>query len=112
MSNIKSDILCNICNKNYASRTSLYNHNKRFHQSIDNSTSSKNKSKNSSKIVKKISKEVKNTINNNSSNYNCRKCNKLCNSKQSRWYHEKHCNNIILYDNNKIAQLEKEINKL
>ena len=112
MSNTKSDISCNICNKNYASRTSLYNHNKRFHQCISNSTTSQNKSKNNIKTVKNSSKKVKNTITNNSSNYNCRKCNKICNSKQSRWYHENHCNNIILYDNNKIEQLEKEINEL
>ena len=46
----------------------------------------------------------------------CLYCNKIFTSKQSKYKHIKNkvCtkNDIILYDNNKIEQLEKEINEL
>ena len=113
MSKIKSEFHCIICNKNYASQSSLCNHKKRFHQSIQNNTSCLLTSE---KVNLWSENGLKKSDNNNDKcmkEYNCRKCNKIYYNKQSRWSHEKICknNNIILYDN-KIEQLEKEIFEL
>jgi hypothetical protein len=56
---------CNICNKSYASKSSLRNHNNKFHKTpVENN------------VVKP---------------YNCRICCKLYNTSNSRWKHEKLC---------------------
>jgi len=112
MTENKSVFGCKICNKNYASYNSLGNHNRKFHNSIHNDVKGQKQSKNNTLLVKKGQKKSKNNINDYMKDYNCRKCNKICNNKQSRWYHEKICKNeIILYDN-KIEQLENKIIEL
>ena len=58
---------CNICNKIYASKNSLYNHNKKFHTNIENEI-----------IIK---------------NYLCKICNKIFTSRQGKYQHEKICKN-------------------
>jgi hypothetical protein len=65
---------CNLCNKNYASKSSLRNHNTKFH---------------------------KKSVETNIKSYNCRICNKLYNNSNSRWKHEKICKQRKL-SNNKI----------
>ena len=109
MSELKSEFHCIICNKNYASQSSLCNHKKRFHQSIEKSKS-KVLVKDKSKGLVKDKSKGKNICNN---------CNKIFSCKQSKYEHIKNkvCNNtnIILYDNeldelkNKIIELENKI---
>ena len=115
MSIIKSVFECKTCNKNYKSYNSLGNHNRRFHQSILQKNISENIGKiseTSNKLSEKLGKISEDIISKNMKVYNCRKCNKIYYNLQSRWSHEKICNNnIILYDN-KIEQLENKIIEL
>ena len=96
--------ICKICNKNYKTYKSLWNHNDNYHKVdiiqniIQNhpTTSSKNHPKSSMM------------------EYQCRKCNKKYKYVQGRWKHEQTCTN----DQNKkindllikVEQLEKKIN--
>jgi hypothetical protein len=84
---------CNICNKNYASQSSLCNHNKKFHNN------------NNKSIISQISTNDKSNIN-VIKEYDCRYCNKSYNHFQSRWKHEQSCK---IKNDNKIEQLEKTI---
>ena len=82
---------CKICDKNFSSYKSLWNHNKNFHkQSIFNEQNDK--------ILK----------------YKCKFCNNYYKHLQSRWKHEKTCkyNNKIQLLEEKNKQLEEMINKL
>jgi hypothetical protein len=109
----KKDFLCNICNKNYASASSLCNHNKKYHQSIQNNFSLKcqenvkkcqEMSSERQENVKKCQK-ILNQL------YNCRYCNKFYDKRQSRWYHEQKCE-LKNNKNNELEILKNEINKL
>ena len=84
---------CNKCNKNYASQSSLCNHNKKFHNN------------NNKSIISQISTNDKSNIN-KIKVYDCRYCNKSYNHFQSRWKHEQSCK---IKNDNKIEQLEKTI---
>jgi hypothetical protein len=100
--NDKSEFKCNVCNKYYSSKSSLCNHNKKFH--INN-------------VIKSNMNEIKSNTNviksNNDSNkdYICRYCNRIFKMRQYRWSHEQKCKNK---ENNKdkIKQLETTINEL
>ena len=89
---------CNICNKTYSSASSLWNHNKKFHNpnvSI--------KETNVSKIGQIVS--IKN------SGLNCKFCNKIFSTPQNRWKHEnKVCKNKKL--NIQLEKQNEEIKKL
>lgn len=85
--------MCIICNKEYRSYKSLWNHNKIYHKlnTIEN------------EII-----QVKKT-------YNCKYCNKIYKIKQSKYYHEKKCkqntnNEIKKNINNEINNLKKNTN--
>jgi hypothetical protein len=41
--------------------------------------------------------------------FNCRKCNKIYKYKQSRWFHEKKCNEIIIQNQNAISEVNTNI---
>ena len=88
-------ISCNICNKYYASQSSLCNHNKKFHQkNINNNEKlpiSSNKLPISSNIVL--------------NNYKCRYCDNIYEKVKTRWAHEQKCK--IIKQNN--IELDKEI---
>jgi hypothetical protein len=108
--NNNSDVLkifkCNICNKNYSSQSSLCNHNKKFH-----TNNMSNNVNNISNNVNIMSNDVNNTL---SKKYKCDYCYKICNSRQSKWVHQKICkqkNNTI--DNNTINNktLEKQFDE-
>ena len=101
----KKEYLCKICNKNYASASSLCNHNKKFHNNVQKNNnqvlsseyqvlSSKHQVLSSENEVLKIKK------------YNCRHCDKSYDILQSRWFHEQKCK---IKDDKK---LKIEINKL
>jgi hypothetical protein len=85
-SELESNLSCKICNKIYASMSSLCNHNKKFHSKVviqcntiltDNNT-------------KVILNEIK-----------CNFCNRIFNNRQNKWKHEKICKN-----NNNNSELE------
>lgn len=93
--------ICENCNKEYASRQSRWNHNKKCQVSLSKSIltdSSKSKSKS---ILKNKSGESEVKI------FNCSFCDKIYKHKQSKYKHEKICE----YKNkeiNKIKILEKQ----
>ena len=91
---------CKLCNKNYSSYKSLWNHNKKFHNNIVNQMS--NVVKNTSNNVKQSSNIIK--------QYHCSYCDKCFEIRQTRWAHEQKCKNI----NNKDKQIEllREENEL
>ncbi len=80
-------IICQHCNKEYASYASRSNHVKKYHNSIvtknvTNVTS--NVTKCNKNVTEIINKEVDKTK-------SCKHCNKQFNSRQTRWRHEKTC---------------------
>lgn len=85
---------CKVCNKNYSSASSLWNHNSKFHKIhiIPDNTL----------II------PDNTLIIPNKKYNCRSCLKLFTNFQNRWKHEKICK----YKKEKILELEKKINNL
>jgi hypothetical protein len=107
--NSLSCIRCNICNKSYASRSSLCNHNRKFHS---------NNVKDVKDCVKDCVKDVKDIKDINEKKvktYNCDLCNKLFSSRQSLYEHKiKVCrikqNNIwyIMHDNEKMIISKKD----
>jgi len=73
---------CKICNKQYVSYQSWWNHNKKFHeQNVDISE----KHTNSSDYIQKS--DIK--------TYLCRKCNTEFTNVKTRWSHEKKCKKDI-----------------
>jgi hypothetical protein len=71
------DFSCNLCNKYYASQSSLCNHNNKFHKD--------------------------NIIHYETKQYNCSYCNKIFKMRQYKWKHEQSCKikNNIQENNNK-----------
>jgi hypothetical protein len=95
---------CNICNKNYNSYQSLWNHNKKFHN---------NNFKNNNLLTTNNNLLTTNNnllTTNEIKTYNCKYCNKIYNLQQSRWKHEQKCKSIN--DNNKDKDIELEKIKL
>ena len=82
--NHKSEFRCNICNKNYASKSSLCNHNKKFHNT-KNIFCSEKLLKSSEKLLKS-SEKIK--------NYDCKICNKSFLNVKTRWSHQKKCKDL------------------
>ncbi len=101
---------CKICNKNYSSYKSLWNHTKQFH-----TTNVKNVKQN----VKNVKQNVKNVKqdNNKDSQENtkksliCENCNKIFNTRPAKSIHKKKCM-IILNNNDKLSILEEQNNHL
>jgi hypothetical protein len=98
---------CNKCNKYYKSKSSLCNHNKKFHQLYQpniNQISTIN-----SPIINQISTKK----------YICKYCNKSYNINQSKWKHQKKCklnNNIntdiLTQENNQLKKENLELKEL
>jgi len=91
---------CKICNKNYVSYKSLWNHNKKFHKK-DVTTNVTDVTKNVTKNVTKCNKFV------------CNNCNKILNNRQSKWRHEKKCDIVPakiqdIEVDDKLEKIEKE----
>ena len=90
---------CNICNKNYKSYQSLWNHNKKFHyNNIIEKTS--NVTNSDTKMSLNVTKK-----------YECIYCNKNFNYRQNKYQHEKTCK-IKINNDSKINQLENTVNEL
>jgi len=102
--NNKSIIRCNICNKDYSSKSSLCNHNKKFH----------NKNKNIMQInANTIIAESKHCENNTS--LQCKYCKKIFSHRNSRWKHEKSCKEkqgLITINATEIDTLKNQIKEL
>ena len=96
--NIYKQYRCNICNKHYASNSSLCNHNKKFHN--DNSKRNVSIRKQNVNIS-----ECKKNI--------CVYCNKLFACKQSKWKHAKTCKFINkINEQTEIETLKNTINEM
>jgi hypothetical protein len=80
---------CELCNKEYKSYQSLWNHNKKFHE----------------KNVKNVINNVKN-VNNTLKSLTCEICNKVFNNRPAKSIHKKTCNK------SEIIELKEEINEL
>lgn len=93
---------CTICNKNYSSYKSLWNHNKLFHISQN--------SQKSSIILNPSSKSLKNSqistneTNNSNIKLKCKYCNKLCSRSDNLNRHELKCKVKLSYE----AKLKEE----
>ena len=96
---------CKICNKKYKSYQSLWNHNNKFHDSIN-----LKKSEIQCNLTEKSPKNCKiSSIFNTkiASEYFCRYCKKIYYNKNSRWSHEQKCKNIIK-ETNQIDKIKEE----
>ena len=107
-------LFCKLCNKMYASPSSLCNHNKKFHKN------------NQDNNVNNVNDNVNNNVNDKKINVNdvndkkiikCEYCNKIYSSRFSKSNHKKICkfkNNNIIENNTdkKIERLENTISEL
>ena len=102
-------ILCQYCNKEYASYSSRSNHIKKYHSelvTIGNPES--NHTGNHKGNHGNRSLEIK-----EDKTYDCRKCGKIFDYKQNRWRHEQKCNEIKNnFNNTEVQELKKEIGDL
>jgi hypothetical protein len=102
------NIICTFCNKKYASYSSRSNHIKKYHTS--------KVSFNVSNVSDDVSNNVSNVSNNSS--LNCKKCNKIFNSRTTRWRHEQKCDDKkikiddILEMKQENLEMKKEIKEL
>ena len=112
---LKKKFECKICIKNYSSHSSLCNHNKKFHnnKSTNNVTISNNNVTISNDNVT-ISNDIvtsnnDNVTNNNNIIFKCLSCNKKFNNRQTKWCHQKICNNNKTIDEkSEIIEIKKE----
>lgn len=108
------DYKCTICNKQYKSYQSLWNHNKKFHKDINQPSSvsdqqgSANISANDILLSTNTSTNAEQTVNDNK-HYYCRKCNKSYNHIQSRWKHEQKCKYIVINTTNITSDTNTEL---
>ena len=109
--NDESKFSCKICNKKYASMSSLCNHNKKFHNiNISQIT------QNTTKITQNTTKITQNTtkITQISAKNNCKYCNKILSRNDSKLRHERKCkeSNIDkLKEENEITKLQLQLKK-
>uniref|UniRef100_A0A6C0HW89 C2H2-type domain-containing protein n=1 Tax=viral metagenome TaxID=1070528 RepID=A0A6C0HW89_9ZZZZ len=106
---------CNICNKLYSSASSIWNHRTKYHSSpnIDQGKHIVNINDVLGKQLVNIDNDFSLSQIEKDEQYKCRKCNKIYKYKQSRWFHEKKCNEIeikninheIIKNNNNNSQI-------
>ena len=104
---IKMDFPCKICNKDYSSYKSLWNHTNKFH----NNNVSKN-TPDVSKNTPDVSKNTQIIINKNLDKITCKFCNKHYSTPQNRWKHEQKCKLKKIIDTDEINKLKETINEL
>lgn len=113
MKSVNKSFKCNICNKNYKSKNSLGNHNRKYH-SQNQSNISRDKPKYQPKLD--IDKPKYQPILDLNSKYKCSFCNKEYKHIQSRWKHEQKCK-VNYNDEKEILkkenmELKKEIKEM
>jgi len=99
--NIHSDrYSCKICNKNYASASSIWNHNNKFHNVLDNTSTIHRQYTDNTTTIQ------------NKSNYSCNFCNNKFTTRQAKNLHiKKYCKNKdIIVANNQINNTNNQIN--
>jgi len=100
----KSEYHCSKCSKNYASMSSLCNHNKRFHSKKTKVIKS---NMTSNIIINDLPQQNENTIVIKS--FDCRYCSKKYKHKQNRWSHEQVCKIIFeQQEKYRLEDLEKQ----
>lgn len=99
-----NDHTCKICNKKYASRQSLWNHNNKYHTKI---SIRKSLESNSDGSLKSNSKSTIKSVQNDTLEFHCRNCEKVFKYKQGRWNHEQKCKNKL--SSQEIIELKKEL---
>lgn len=97
---VRSEYKCNICNKFYKSRQSLWNHKNKFHREHNPNIINYNPSINPPII--KYNPKTQGENETVSKKYFCKFCNKEFTHYQNRWRHQKIC------QNNEIDKLKKE----
>ena len=99
--NIENKFRCNLCDKYYASASSLCNHNKKFHNEQNNTLIIHDNTLDNTFIIP-------------DKKYKCHTCEKTFNNFQNRWKHEKICKQKVddTKNNQKLEELEKTINEL
>jgi hypothetical protein len=102
---------CNICNKKYASKQSLWNHNHKYHLPNDNKKQTiDNIHDNKKQTIDNIHDNKKQTFNDINNNRICKFCNNVFSHRNSRWKHEQKCK--VKSNDDQIMELKKEINEL
>ena len=101
---------CNICNKIYASNSSLWNHNNKFHKNNINQISTI--SKQISTNINQPSTNINPTSNIEAKKYECKNCNKQFNSIQARWKHNKKCIEIKTDNKSEFEEFKNTILEL
>ena len=84
------ELICEYCNKKYASYQSRCNHIKKYH--ISNN-------------IQNIQCDIQSNIQNK-----CNKCNKILSNYYSKWRHEKNCK-VNIKENIEIKQMKDKMNK-
>jgi hypothetical protein len=106
--NLDSSIKCNICNKVYSSKSSLCNHNKKFHNNINTDVVISNHTVNINNHNVSLQQNNNNVQDQSCINkkYQCLYCNKIFNNRQNKHRHEKTCKNKL---NESIQEKELEL---
>jgi len=102
---------CDLCNKTYSSRQSLWNHNNKYHKLEQDNCLKKSETnvlkctKMSDNSLKTSDKNVVKCTKMFDKKYICKKCNKIFNNRKTKWSHEKLCKE------EDITQLKDELKK-
>jgi hypothetical protein len=111
MNNNKNDFMCKICKKKYASRRSLYNHNKKFHNKEKNKEIINNELQGKDLSFSSVSYHVRSHDNEINKKLICKYCNKIFSHYNNKWAHQKICKNkdqIITINKNDIDNLKND----
>jgi len=99
--NHEKEYSCKICNKSYASQSSLCNHNKKFH--------SNNVVHKGTTVVQQVVECCTSKINNKTC---CKFCNKIFNDRSNKYKHEKICkqkDQVITISKNDFDNIKKQL---
>jgi hypothetical protein len=102
-----NDHKCIICDKFYASKQSLWNHNNKYHKNIISLKSAKNQPKIQPTSAKNQPIVIQSVLDIKQSILECKYCNKSYKHIQSRWKHEQKCQ--IKSNNDEIIELKKKL---
>ena len=100
---------CNVCNKQFSSKSSLCNHNKRFHSKKNTESTYNQLLQTTAQLLSTNNKQKTiNIMQPKLQSYPCRYCNKEYSIIQSRWKHEKNCKEKKNKEREEAAEKEKK----
>ena len=109
---------CNTCNKQYKSYQSLWNHNKRYHNTEiakSNPEVTMSLAKSNPEVTMSLAKSNPPLKNDTTVQYTCMFCNKIYKYKQGKWRHEQKCSKLYVAKQNEITtrldKIESIVNK-